>query len=331
MVYKPLVEFIGPIHTGIQPEHLQGNDGYGTIVFAPGSLERARLIAKRFHNKKQVAENEDRGVVCFRGTVVDDGVEYDALSISTGMGCPSTDIILSEIMAAGHDSMKEGKIKGLYVLRVGSCGWYGREDDMRGSVAVVDSAITNDNTPYVYVPEGYPLRSHPKWIEALNDVKNVGFGVEIGPTHTKNSLNIELLAKLQEHGYSNRHLESVIKREHERMGKAGVNTSSMEEALLFGLFEGLGALTLQGIGEEIGWDRILGPENEYGVHTFKWAPDGEDYWDKVKYFAGSVQAIFGDRVTPFYENKKDREKAEENAIELALKGGSHFMEKLRKD
>jgi len=333
MTHKRLVEAIGPIHTGIQPDHLEGNNGYGTIVFAPGSLGRAELIADMFYDKRIVADNKNRGVVTYAGTVDADDVKYDALSLNTGMGCPSADIILSEIMAAGHDSMREGKIRGLYVLRVGSCGWYGREGDMRGSVAVVDSAITNDNTPYTYVPEEYPLRSHPKWIEALSAVEGVDFDVEIGPTHTKNSLNIELLAKLEEHGYSNPHLESAIRREHERMREAGVDTSSMEEALLFGLFEGLGALTLQGIGEEIGWDLILGPENECGVRAFKRDPaelDG-DYWNKVRYFAGSVQAIFGDRITPFYGSENDRKKAEKNAIELSLRGGAQFIKSLRED
>ena len=327
MSYKPMHEIIKPIHTGIRPEHLEGNNGYGRIIFAPGSYGRAVKIGDNF-NRTKIIKEENRKFITFIGEVEIDGIKYDAAALNTGMGCPSADIVLTELFSASYERMKRNPKSGLYVLRVGTCGWYGDKKDRKGAVAIVDSAVTDDETVYTYIPKGYPLRAHRDWLKALDKAKdNVNFDVLKGKTYTKASLNIELFTNPKELGLSNPYLAARIKNAFETMSVKDVHTSSMEEAVLFGFMEAMALST--GLGDEIGWDKILGPKGNDGLPAFGWAPNDENYWKGVRYKAGSVQAIVGDQVAPFYKNSIDRELSEEHAIELALKGGAQFYKMLK--
>jgi purine-nucleoside phosphorylase len=89
--------------------HLRAEEGdYAPLVLLPGDPSRARRIAERFDAGTARQVNEHRGLLGFTGTF--GGVPVSAQS--TGMGTPSTSIVVEELLRLGARRL----------IRVGTCG-----------------------------------------------------------------------------------------------------------------------------------------------------------------------------------------------------------------
>jgi purine-nucleoside phosphorylase len=89
--------------------HLRAEEGdYAPLVLLPGDPSRARRIAERFDDGTARQVNEHRGLLGFTGTF--GGVPVSAQS--TGMGTPSTSIVVEELLRLGARRL----------IRVGTCG-----------------------------------------------------------------------------------------------------------------------------------------------------------------------------------------------------------------
>ncbi len=89
--------------------HLRAEEGdYAPLVLLPGDPHRARRIAERFDDGSVRKVNEHRGLLGFTGTVR--GVPVSAQA--TGMGTPSTSIVVEELLRLGARRL----------IRVGTCG-----------------------------------------------------------------------------------------------------------------------------------------------------------------------------------------------------------------
>jgi purine-nucleoside phosphorylase len=89
--------------------HLRAEEGdYAPLVLLPGDPNRARRIAERFDDGTARQVNEHRGLLGFTGTF--GGVPVSAQS--TGMGTPSTSIVVEELLRLGARRL----------IRVGTCG-----------------------------------------------------------------------------------------------------------------------------------------------------------------------------------------------------------------
>ncbi|HUF26175.1 MAG TPA: hypothetical protein VMM18_04245 [Gemmatimonadaceae bacterium] len=92
--------------------HLRAEEGdYAPLVLLPGDPNRARRISERFDEGSVRQVNEHRGLLGFTGTYR--GVPVSAQA--TGMGTPSTSIVVEELLRLGARRL----------IRVGTCGGIG--------------------------------------------------------------------------------------------------------------------------------------------------------------------------------------------------------------
>ena len=86
-------------HLEIDDTHMAGNGGLGRYVFLPGSPKRAARLADLFEDRETVQTS--RGLDSHYGRLVRGDVSVDVAVVPTGMGVPSVDIVVSELLDLG--------------------------------------------------------------------------------------------------------------------------------------------------------------------------------------------------------------------------------------
>jgi uridine phosphorylase len=167
-------------HIGLGPEHLEGNGGLGRYVLLPGDRSRAERIAERFEGATRItnARGHDSHLGQLRR---DDGsAPVDVLAISSGMGPPSVEIIVTELLDCGARRL----------VRVGSSASMNPQVPP-GSVLVVSGAVRDESTSDRWTPTAYPAFSHPDAVAAMRrGAESAGLAdhTAIGLCHSKDSL-----------------------------------------------------------------------------------------------------------------------------------------------
>jgi uridine phosphorylase len=209
----------GTLHLGCSYEDFVGNNGAGRYLFLTGCAQRARLIAERFDGDP-VLRASDRGHHLYTGEVTQGGVRIDIGSISTGMGAPSIDIIMNELLSLGAKKF----------LRMGTCGLLQSQFMKGGDIAVATSAVRDEGTTDCYVPKEFPAVASFEMIQAITqsvEQLHLESRCHFGIFHTKSSL------------YAREFNQSMMKEENARymqiMKDAGVIASEMETAVLLTL------------------------------------------------------------------------------------------------
>lgn len=125
-----------------------------------GNPDRVPIIASFLKDSIKVSEH--RGLVAYKGFSPKKSVPVTVLT--TGMGCPSTAIVLEEAYRAG----------GRRFIRVGSCGSLqpGKEMDI-GSIFIPHAAIRNDGTSHQLAPIEFPAAASPTIHRTLCDAAKV--------------------------------------------------------------------------------------------------------------------------------------------------------------
>ena len=202
-------------HILLGPEHLAGNGGLGRYVFLPGDRSRAASIAEAFTDHEVV--DNPRGLTAHLGRLSLDGSPVDVLSISSGMGTASTEIVLHELMAAGARR----------VVRVGSCG--ALDPNLRpGQVAILSGAVRDELASRHLAPVEFPAVSHPVAVQAMMEgarLAGVAQDAFLGVGHTKASLYA------REFGHGPRGEEN--RAYGHLLSRCGAIASDMEAAMLF--------------------------------------------------------------------------------------------------
>ena len=202
-------------HILLGPQHLAGNDGLGRVVFLPGSRSRAATIAQRFEDVTEVSN--PRALDAWLGTLRVDGVSLDAISLSSGMGTASTEIVLHELLEAGARR----------IVRVGSCG--ALDPNLRaGQVAILSGAVRDEMATRHLAPVEFPAVAHPDAVAAMVAGARAA-GLEqhafLGIGHTKASL------------YAREFGHGPLGAQHRAYGETlracGAIASGMEAAMLF--------------------------------------------------------------------------------------------------
>jgi len=139
-------------HLGLHPEELARN-----IIIA-GDPERVPFIAEEFLGDREV-DRSHRGLRTITGTCRETG---QRVSITTsGMGTPSLEIVLNEIVALNEIDFstrtRKEVIKPLTIIRVGTSGGV-QHDTSLGTLIVTDYAVGLDNTGLFYSPAFYDER-----------------------------------------------------------------------------------------------------------------------------------------------------------------------------
>jgi len=121
-------------------------------AIVPGAPERAKLIAQSLDEPRQVAEH--RGLAGWLGTL--HGVPV--LVQSTGMGGPSTEIVVQELMQLGVKNF----------LRIGTCGSIQPEIPL-GTLIISEAAVRLDGSSDHYAPPCYPAAADIELTWALRE------------------------------------------------------------------------------------------------------------------------------------------------------------------
>ncbi len=202
-------------HILLGRQHLAGNGGLGRYVFLPGDRSRAASIASDFDDV--VVVDNPRGLTAHLGTLTMDGASVDVLSISSGMGTASTEIVLHELIEAGARR----------VVRVGSCG--AMDPNLRpGQVVILSGAVRDELASRHIAPVEFPAVSHPTAVRSMHlGAQTAGLAQEafVGIGHTKASLYA------REFGHGPRGEEN--KAYGHLLSRAGAIASDMEAAMLF--------------------------------------------------------------------------------------------------
>ncbi|BAZ19875.1 purine phosphorylase family 1 [Kalymmatonema gypsitolerans NIES-4073] len=117
-----------------------------TIALLSGDPERARLIAHSYlHSVRLLSEN--RGLNSYLG-ILPNGKAL--LSATSGMGAPSTSIVVNELIQVG--------IK--LIIRVGTCGSI-QEHVPVGSIVITNAALCRQGAANDIAPVEYPAAADP--------------------------------------------------------------------------------------------------------------------------------------------------------------------------
>lgn len=207
---------IEPHHIRLQPEDVHGNGDLGRLFFLPGSASRARHFAEYFLDRRVV--ETPRHVDTWLGRYTRGGVTIDVGATSTGMGPPSLNIVVSELMALGARRF----------LRVGSAGSLQPDHIHPGDVVIATAAVRDERTSDMFTPREYPAASHPDWVRHLRSAAlNQGHGGHTYPglVHSKCALYGRELAKGPQAEENAAYMELL--------SRSGVLASEMEASHLF--------------------------------------------------------------------------------------------------
>lgn len=206
------------LHINAAESDFTGNAGRGRYFLLPGSRSRAAAIANSFRESR--SKTHGRGHDLHLGVVERDGLSLDVGVISTGMGCPSVDLIVTELIALGAQVM----------VRVGTCGSL-QPHIQTGDIIAATAAVRDEGTTRHYLPPEVPALPSFDLVRAMiaagakSTLAGLGVNVHFGPVHTKDSLYA------REMGFG------PLKKQHveyqELLTKAGVVASEMECAQLF--------------------------------------------------------------------------------------------------
>ena len=211
-------------HLEVGPEVFAGNGGLGRTVLLPGSPGRCRRIAERLD--EVVVHQNRRGLDIWTGRYR--GVEIAALP--TGMGCPSVDVVVTEVIRLG----------GRRLLRVGTCGTLRREVAL-GDLVIATGAVRDEATSDAYTPREYPAVADGILVEALGsaaEALGLAEHVHAGLLHTKDAFFGREFGVGPDGARNMAYME--------RLAAAGVLASEMEAAHLFvlGAIHGAGGTSI---------------------------------------------------------------------------------------
>lgn len=205
-----------PMHITATPDDLAGNNGIGRYILLPGSDGRAREIANHFSHL--VVKSHYRAHNLFLGTLEHEGHTIDVATVSTGMGCPSMEIILHELFHLGARRF----------LRIGTAGSLQPSFVRVGDLVNVQASVRDESTTLDYVPLEFPAIASLEMASAtLIAAEKLGLSnhLHTGVVHCKNSLYAREFGAGPRHDQNQAYLSFLT--------KTGILASEMETAALF--------------------------------------------------------------------------------------------------
>lgn len=166
-------------HVEVSRDEIAGNDGRGRIFLLPGSDARARIIADQFEGLQ--THPSPRQLNVYLGTIADGDRRIDVGTVATGMGSPSVDVVVTELIMLGARR----------ILRVGTAGSLQSKKVRIGDLVIATAAVRDEHTSEAYAPREVPAVPHPHWVLALSRAAlRLGYGKRTyaGVVHSKDSL-----------------------------------------------------------------------------------------------------------------------------------------------
>lgn len=221
-----------PHHLPLEADHVHGNKGVGRVFLLPGSDGRALRIGERLKDRQVLPSDRRHNV--YLGRFESESGSADIGTVATGMGCPSLDIIVSELIAMGARRF----------IRVGTSGSLQPKRVKAGHLVIATAAVRDEGASDRYVTRDYPAVAHADVAAALEEAAyRLGHGARVfkGVIHSKDSLFA------REMGYGPR--DDQNERYMAELRRMGVLASEMEAAHLFILSDVYSAEVICGTGE----------------------------------------------------------------------------------
>ncbi len=168
-----------PHHISATPQDLAGNQGRGRYVFLPGSDGRAKEIAGSFKDLHVCPSARAHNL--YLGTLDSPHGPVDVASVASGMGTPSLDIIVNELILLGAR----------VILRVGTAGSLQVPHINVGDLVVATGAVRDEGASKNYAPPEFPALACLNLVEASRRASQIAShagNVHWGVVHSKDSL-----------------------------------------------------------------------------------------------------------------------------------------------
>lgn len=208
------------LHMNIEESHMQGNGRLGRYILLPGSDGRAQDMAKKLLDL-QVVEHSRRHNF-YAGHTLAQGKKIDIGIMSSGMGCPSMDIIASELLQLGAKR----------IIRVGTAGSLQAKTIRLGHIVIPTAAVRDEGSSRHYLDASIPVLSSLEFLDVARAVareQKITDRLALGLVHTKDSL------------YAREFGQGLLQPQHklymDHLKAAGVLASEMECAQLFTLMQ----------------------------------------------------------------------------------------------
>jgi len=212
---RPLSE-LRPSHLPVPALDLKSEHPGGRLMYLPGSPERAARIASHFDQGRVIPGSRGfdvhLGVLRFEDQIVDVG------AVATGMGCPSLEIVVTELLALGARSF----------VRVGTAGTLVPDRVKASDVVIATGSVRDAAACDAYAPREFPAIASLDMVLGLQQAAHrlkLDAVTHIGLVHTKDSFYA------REYGYG------PLAEQHARymsvLANCGVLASEMEAAQLF--------------------------------------------------------------------------------------------------
>ena len=205
-----------PHHIHATHEDFVGNHGIGRYVFMPGSDGRAKEIASYFDHME--TKPHPRGHNVYTGVLESNGHKIDVAAVSSGMGCPSTEIIVHELYNLGVKRF----------LRIGTAGTLQPGLIRVGDIVNVQASVRDEDTSRHYAPVEVPAVASLEYVSSAilaAERLELSHYLHTGIVHCKSSLYARELSAGPRASENNAYLNLLT--------ESGVLASEMETATLF--------------------------------------------------------------------------------------------------
>ena len=168
-----------PYHLVIGREEVAGNGGIGRVFLLPGSDARARMLGGLLEDR--VVHPSPRQLNVYLGKLTRGDLSVDVAVVPTGMGCPSVNVVVTELILLGARRL----------LRVGTSGSLQPQRLRTGDLVIATAAVRDESTSDDYAPREVPAVAHPDWVRALRRaarVRGESSRTFTGVVHSKDSL-----------------------------------------------------------------------------------------------------------------------------------------------
>lgn len=153
--------------------HLKPGD-IPKYVLLPGDPGRVPLIASFWNQSRLLAEH--RGFITYTGVYKNVAIA----ATSTGIGGPSTAIVVEELLRAGADTF----------IRVGTTGTL-QENIKLGDIVISSAAVRLDGTSKIYVEPEYPaVASYEVLLALIEAAESLGVRYHVGITASSDSFYV---------------------------------------------------------------------------------------------------------------------------------------------
>lgn len=174
-----------PHHMTATQADFTGNNGIGRYILLPGSDGRAQQITQYFDNV--AIRHHPRGHNVYLGTLNSKGYKIDVATVASGMGCPSTEIIVHELFHLGAKRF----------LRIGTAGTLQPTLTRIGDTINVQATVRDEDTTRGYAPIEFPALASLEYISACllaAEHLKLSERIHTGIVHCKSSLYARELA-----------------------------------------------------------------------------------------------------------------------------------------